>query len=161
MTDEHRVPWELPSELTSLLDMVPHSVQLLLALGPFGLEPRLRELTALTIASALDCPRVIKLHQFIGRAAGLTDDELEGHLAGLTSAELSAVALGLGTVGLELEGGLSAPCADEHYTYDQIRQLQAVSLATALHCRLSRRSPLATRSFEKMTVGQDEDRHLS
>jgi alkylhydroperoxidase family enzyme len=139
MTEQLKAPWELPAELTSLLDMVPHALQLLLALGPFGLEPRLREITALTIARTLDCPRVVGLHRLVGRAAGLTESELEGALDGLTSAELSAIALGLGTVGLELPGDLSAPCADEHYTYDQITQLQAVGLATALHCRLARR----------------------
>lgn len=136
MNDEKTTVWELPRPLTKTMGLLPHLLSLIKAIGPFGLEPRVREIMALAIARSGDCRSAVLIHRLIGRAAGLTDEELAGSLDGLTAAELSAVALGLGTVGRALPKGLSAAPPDEHFTFDQIQQLEAVALAVGLDCQL-------------------------
>jgi AhpD family alkylhydroperoxidase len=124
------------------LGMLPHVGSLVGAIGFFGLEPRVRELAALAVARSGHCPGVVAVHRLIGRAAGLSDQELAGSLDGLTAAERAAVALALGTVSrLEPRAGgatLQADPADQHFTPEQIRQLQAVALAVDLDCTLGR-----------------------
>jgi AhpD family alkylhydroperoxidase len=127
---------------TDALGMLPHARALAEAIGFFGLEPRVRELAALAVARSGDCPGVVAVHRLIGRAAGLTDQELAGSLDGLTAAERAAVALALGTVSRARSTAdgtpLQADAADEHFTPEQIRQLQAVALAVDLDCTVGR-----------------------
>jgi AhpD family alkylhydroperoxidase len=124
--------------------MVPHVVPLVEAIGFFGLEPRVRELAALAVARAGGCPGVVAVHRLIGRAAGLTAQELAGATDGLTAAERAAIVLALGTVskgppeGLVAGGSAQADAADQHFTSEQIRQIQAVALAVDLDCTLGR-----------------------
>lgn len=124
------------------LGMLPHVRPLVGAIGFFGLEPRVRELAALAVARSGDCPGVVAVHRLIGRAAGLTEQELSGSLAGLTAAERAAVALALGTVSRPLaadgDATAQADAADQHFTPEQIRQLQAVALAVDLDCTVGR-----------------------
>lgn len=121
------------------LGMLPHTRALVGAIGFFGLEPRVRELAALAVARSGRCPGVVAVHRLIGRAAGLTDQELSGSLDGLTAAERAAVALALGTVSRPPAGApLQADAADQHFTPEQIRQLQAVALAVDLGCTVGR-----------------------
>ncbi len=121
---------------TDFVGLVPHLGSLLEAIGPFGLEPRVRELAALAVAHDAGSARTLALHRVIGKAAGLTEDERSGSRDELTAAEMSAVALALATVGRPLPEELAVDPSDLHYPPEQIRLLRAVALAVDLDCQL-------------------------
>jgi len=137
--------WDSASEAAGLaLGLVPHLGPLVAAVGPFGLDPRLRQLVSLSVCRAHGSSRVAAVHRAIGRLAGVSPHERDGDLTSLTEAERSAIALALGTVSRIEPGFVGAP-ADEHFTGGQIEQLRAVALATDLVCRLSALSSLRPR----------------
>lgn len=121
--------------VTDGLGLIPHAGPLFCAVGLFGLEPRLRQLVALAVTRAGRCPLVLALHQWIGKAAGLTDHERGGATDGLTAAERSALALALATTGSPPGDG--ADPVDQHFTPTQIRQIRAVAMAVDFHCSLA------------------------
>ena len=129
---------------TQALGIVPHLAPLAAAVGPFGLDPRVRELTALAVARAHGCAPRATVHRVVGRFAGLTEEERLGETRGLTAAERAAIALGLGTISRpdpELE---PAPSADEHFTTEEIEQIRAVALGEDLACQLMSSAAEAT-----------------
>jgi len=124
-----------------MLGLVPYLWPLTEAIGPFGLEPRLREMVALAVLEGRGCPACERVHRFIGSLAGLTEPELRGDRSGLTAAELAALVLALGTVS-RLPADLEADPAAQHFTSEQIRQIQAVALAADAACNLHRATPV-------------------
>ncbi len=122
---------------TELLGVLPHLIPFAGALGPFGLEPRLRELVVLAVIRGRGCPLCEGIHHQLGKAAGLTEPEIEGDWSGLTAAERSALLLALGTVS-RLPDDLEADDPDHHFTSEQIRQIQAVAIAVEARCNAGR-----------------------
>ena len=122
---------------TEYLGLIPHLLPLVSAIGPFGLEPRLRELAVLAVMEGRGCRACGATHRTIGWLAGLTEPELYGDLSGLTAAERSAVFLALGTVS-RLPEDFVADQPDHHFTPLQLRQLEAVALAAKAACNLGR-----------------------
>ena len=143
-TASKRVVGVAAKAATHALGIVPHLVPLAAAVGPFGLDPRVRELTALAVARAHGCAPRAAVHRMVGRFAGLTEEERRGETRGLTAAERAAIGLGLGTISRldpELE---PAPSADEHFTAEEIEQIRAVALGEDLACQLMSSAAEAT-----------------
>lgn len=115
------------------LGLLPHLGPLAAAIGPFGLDPRVRQLVAIAVARSHGCVPCATVHAAIGHLAGLTEAERRGDLRGLTAAERAAIGLGLGTVS-RFDPDLDAPPADEHFSSEEIEQLRAVALAVDLAC---------------------------
>jgi AhpD family alkylhydroperoxidase len=121
---------------SDVLGLIPHAIPLGAAVGPFGLEPRLRELVVLTVIEGRGCPSCESVHRYIGSLAGLTDQEVRGDRSGLTAAERSALMLARGTVSRPTDD--EADPVEQHFTWDQIRQIQAVALAADTVCTVRR-----------------------
>jgi len=118
VTDERPAHASEVSEiLTDLAGLVPHLIPLAEALGATALDRRVLALAARAVADA----------RSRSNRAGTFED--------LTASERSAIALALGTIGQPLDEDLEVDHADEHFTPQQIRQVQAVALAIDLLCR--------------------------
>lgn len=106
--------------LTDALGMIPHLFPLVGGVILRGLDPRITQLVTLAVVQAC-------------RSNVRDFDHIDS-----TSADRSAVALALGTVSRPLQNeDTNVDQADQHFTSEQIRQIQALSLAVAF----------ATRSF--------------
>ena len=97
-TRKERIARIAAENATHMLGLVPHLGPLAAAVGPFGLDPRLRELVALAVARANGCRATTAVHQAVGRLAGLTEAERLGETKSLTAGERSAIVLGLASV---------------------------------------------------------------
>jgi AhpD family alkylhydroperoxidase len=122
---------------TEWLGLIPHMIPLASAIGPFGLEPRLRELVVLAVLTGRGCALCEGVHRRIGKIAGLTELEVDGDWSGLTAAERAALKLALGTVS-RLPDEMEADGADHHFTSYQIRQIRAVAIAAEARCNAGR-----------------------
>jgi alkylhydroperoxidase family enzyme len=133
MSTRHDTAPALSQTITEMFDLLPFTPDLLAAVGPFGLEPRLRQLAALAVSRAHACPVNESVHRFVGQLAGLTPRERQGDDDGLTAAERAAITVALGTVD-QPPTDQKHEAADHYFSSNEIRQLQAVALSVRLGC---------------------------
>lgn len=133
--------------VTDALGLVPHLLPLADSLGMLRLEPRTPVLAALAVVRSGGVSDREVLHRLIGAMAGLTEGECRGDIDGLTRAERSVVILAMGTVGRPPPVHHEADPPDQHFSPEQIRQLQAVALAVDLGCEIGCTTRLALEAF--------------